>query len=67
MMLHGIVTLFVSHIFNVPPFQTAIRAVESNLDTIYVFVCVMIVTVALVKFISFVRKQWDFRRAIKNA
>ena len=47
MMLHGIVTLFVCHIFNVPPFQTAIRASESNLHTLYVFVCVLICTVLL--------------------
>ena len=66
MMLHGIVTLFVCHIFNVPPFQTAIRASESNLDTLYVFPCVLIATVALIKLISFVRKQWDSKRAIKN-
>ena len=66
MMLHGIVTLFVCHIFNVPPFQTAIRASESNWDTLYVFPCVLIVTVALIKLISFVRKQWDFKRAVKN-
>ena len=66
MMVHGIVTLFVCHIFNVPPFQTAIRALESNLDTLYVFVCVLIVTVLLIKWMSFVRKQWDLRQALKN-
>ena len=57
MMLHGIVTLFVCHIFNVPPFQTAIRASESNWDTLYVFVCVLICTALLILGLTWLRQK----------
>ena len=57
MMSHGIVTLFVCHIFNVPPFQTAIRASESNWDTLYVFVCVLICTALLTLGLTRVRQK----------
>ncbi len=57
LLVHGLVELFVCHIFNVPPFQTAVRAQQSNLHTIYVFIFELIISVLFVHFISSVKQK----------